>query len=149
MTRSMGGEAGQVPGVGWESLALSFVSLGAVCVVAWIALKLLAGRGIGKASGAIRVVARCPLEPRRSVYVIEAAGRCFLVGVGEGPMTVLSELDAHALPRAAAAAPLRFADVLARVLGRPRARAGVEGDGDEGDAQHVAREEVPSEARAP
>jgi flagellar biosynthetic protein FliO len=113
------GEAGQVPGVGWESLALSFVSLGAVCVVAWAALKLLAGRGIGKATGAIRVVARCPLEPRRSVYVIEAAGRCFLVGVGDGPMAVLAELDAAALPKETGAPVPRFADVLAKVLRRP------------------------------
>jgi flagellar biosynthetic protein FliO len=118
------GEVGQVPGAGWEPLALSFVSLGAVCVVAWLALKLLAGKGIGKASGALRVVARLPLEPRRSVYVIEAAGRCFLVGVGEGPMAMLAELDAAALPRADVAAPPRFAEVLARALGRPRVEVG-------------------------
>jgi flagellar biosynthetic protein FliO len=130
MTRSMG-ESGQVPGVGWESVALSFVSLGAVCVVAWIALKLLAGRGLGKATGAIRVVARCPLEPRRSLYVIEAAGRCFLVGVGEGPMAMLAELDAAALPRAAPATPPRFADVLAKVLGRRAGAAeAVSGEGE-------------------
>jgi flagellar biosynthetic protein FliO len=119
MTRGMG-EAGQVPGVGWESLALSLVSLGAVCLVAWGALRLLAGRGFGRATGAVRVVARCPLEPRRSVYVIEAAGRCFLVGVGDGPMAVLAELDAAALPLERTPAAPRFADVLARVLGRPR-----------------------------
>jgi flagellar biosynthetic protein FliO len=113
------GEAGQVPGIGWQSLALSFVSLGAVCLVAYFALRLLAGRGVGKMSGAIRVVARCPLEPRRSLYVIEAGGRCFLVGVGEGPMALLAELDAAALPREAATASPRFADVLARVLKRP------------------------------
>ena len=89
----MGDSVAQVPGIGWESLALSFASLGVVCVLAWGALRLLAGRGIGRASGAIRVVARCPLEPRRSVYVIEAAGRCFLVGVGDGPMALLAELD--------------------------------------------------------
>ena len=81
------GDAGQVPGIGWSSLVLSFASLGVVCLVAWGALRLLAGRGVGKASGAVRVVARCPLEPRRSVYVIEAAGRSFLIGVGDGPMT--------------------------------------------------------------
>jgi flagellar biosynthetic protein FliO len=119
------GEAGQVPGVGWQSLALSFVSLGAVCVVAWAALRLLAARGVGKATGAVRVVARCPLEPRRSVYVIEAAGRCFLVGVGDGPMSMLAELDAAALPKTMVTAPprfadLRFADVLAKAMGRPR-----------------------------
>jgi flagellar biosynthetic protein FliO len=114
------GEVGQVPGVGWQSLALSFVSLGAVCIVAWAALKLLAGRGVGKATGAVRVVARCPLEPRRSVYVIEAAGRCFLVGVGDGPMSMLAELDAGALPKSTPTTPPRFADVLAKVMGRPR-----------------------------
>src|SRR5215468_3297503 len=116
MTRGMG-DSGQVPGVGWDSLALSFVSLGAVCVVAWVALKLLAGRGVGKATGAIRVVARLPLEPRRSLYVVEVAGRSFLVGVGEGPMAMLAELDASALPKEVPA-PARFADVLAKVLGR-------------------------------
>jgi flagellar biosynthetic protein FliO len=128
-------EAGQVPGVGWESLGLSLVSLGAVCVVAWVALKLLAGRGVGKASGAIRVVARCPLEPRRSVYVIEATGRCFLVGVGDGPMAVLAELDAAALPKEQVAVAPRFADVLARVLGRSR--------------EPVSREAVSSERERP
>ena len=112
-------EAGQVPGVGWSSLALSFVSLGAVCLVAYFALRLLAGKGVGKASGAIRVLARCPLEPRRSLYVIEAGGRCFLVGVGDGPMTTLAELDVAALPREVAPAAPRFAEVLARVLKRP------------------------------
>src|SRR5436190_22750799 len=105
----MGDAAAQLPGIGWESLALSFASLGVVCLVAWGALRLLAGRGIGRggglAGGAVRVLARCPLEPRRSVYVIEAAGRCLLVGVGDGPMTVLAELDADKLPAAAPLAP--------------------------------------------
>jgi flagellar biosynthetic protein FliO len=117
----MGDSAAQIPGIGWESLALSFASLGVVCVLAWGTLRLLAGRGIGKASGAIRVVARCPLEPRRSVFVIETAGRCFLVGVGDGPMSLLAELEADKLPRAPETTGLRFADVLARLLGRDSA----------------------------
>ena len=45
----MGDAAAQIPGIGWESLALSFASLGVVCVLAWGTLRLLAGRGIGKA----------------------------------------------------------------------------------------------------
>ena len=114
----MGDAGAQIPGIGWESLTLSFASLGVVCLVAWGTLRLLAGRGIGKASGAIRVVARCPLEPRRSVFVIETAGRCFLVGVGDGPMALLAELDADKLPKLPETAGLRFADVLARALGR-------------------------------
>ena len=114
----MGEQAAQIPGIGWESLTLSFASLGVVCLVAWGTLRLLAGRGVGKASGAIRVVARCPLEPRRSVFVIETAGRCFLVGVGDGPMALLAELDADKLPKPSEAAGSRFAEALARVLGR-------------------------------
>jgi flagellar biosynthetic protein FliO len=114
----MGDSAAQIPGIGWESLALSFASLGVVCVLAWGTLRLLAGRGIGKASGAIRVVARCPLEPRRSVFVIETAGRCFLVGVGDGPMSLIAELEPDKLPKAPEPAGARFADVLARLLGR-------------------------------
>src|SRR5579871_608103 len=108
-----------VSGVGWSSVMLSLASLGVVCLVAWGALRLLAGRGVGKASGVVRVVARCPLEPRRSVYVVEAVGRSFLIGVGDGPMTVLAELDNEQLKRAAetAVAAPRFAEVLARALG--------------------------------
>ena len=82
-----------------------------------------ARRRPGRATGAIKVLARCPLEPRRSVYLIETAGRCFLVGVGDGPMALLAEVDGATVADAAAAAPLRpkgaFADVLARVLSRP------------------------------
>ena len=115
----MGDAAAQVPGIGWDSLLLSFASLGVVCLVAWGTLRLLAGRGVGKASGAIRVLARCPLEPRRSVYVIETAGRCFLVGVGDGPMALLAELDAAKVKvLVGTGTPLRFGDVLARALGR-------------------------------
>ena len=119
----MGESAAPLPGIGWESLLLSFTSLGVVCLVAWGTLRLLAGRGVGKASGAVRVLARCPLEPRRSVYVIETAGRCFLVGVGDGPMALLAELDADKVKvLVGTGTPLRFGDVLARALGRRQKR---------------------------
>jgi flagellar protein FliO/FliZ len=113
---------GDVPGIGWESMALSFVSLGAVCLLAWGALRLLAGRGVGRGSGMVRVVARCPLEPRRSVYVIEVTGRSFLVGVGDGPMALLAELDGDKVAAAAAPEPSAAAyglpEALARLLRR-------------------------------
>jgi flagellar biosynthetic protein FliO len=110
-----------LPSVGWDSLARSFVSLGVVCVVAFLALRFLAGRGVGRVMGGVRVLARCPLEPRRSVYLIEAAGRCFLVGVGDGPMALLAEVDAEKARAAdvAATAPGGFAEVIARLLNRP------------------------------
>ena len=111
--------SGSVPGFA-GSIGISLVSLGVVCVIAYLALRFLARRGLGQASGPIRIRARCPLEPRRALYVVETAGRCFLIGVGDGPMTMLAELGAEEL-RASLPQPteagLRFADVLARVLG--------------------------------
>src|SRR4051794_19746114 len=87
---SFGGGSGSLPGFG-GSLAISLVSLGVVCVIAWVSLRFLGRRGFGRASGPIKIVARCPLEPRRALYVVETAGRCFLIGVGDGPMTMLAE----------------------------------------------------------
>ncbi len=111
--------SGSLPGLG-GSLAVSLVSLGVVCLLAYVALKLLSRRGVGRASGPIKVLARCPLEPRRALYLVEAAGRSFLIGVGDGPMTMLAEVgtaDVQA-PLPASEPGARFADVLARVLGR-------------------------------
>ena len=120
--------SGSLPGLG-GSLAVSLVSLGVVCLLAYVALKLLGRRGVGRPNGPIKVLARCPLEPRRALYVVETAGRSFLIGVGDGPMTMLAELgtaDVQAsLP--AADAGTSFSDVLARVLGRgSRPRPGSE-----------------------
>jgi flagellar biosynthetic protein FliO len=115
--------AGALPTLGWGSLAMSFASLGVVCLLAYVALKWLAGRGVGRSMGAVKVLARCPLEPRRSVYLIETAGRCFLVGVGDGPMSLLAEVDAAKVHETSAVTESRakgtFADALARVLARP------------------------------
>jgi len=117
------GDPSALPTLGWGSVAMSLASLGVVCVLAYLALRWLAGRGVGRPVGAIRVLARCPLEPRRSVYLIETAGRCFLVGVGEGPMSLLAEVDRPTAAdiSASSAVPAKgaFADVLARVLSRP------------------------------
>jgi flagellar protein FliO/FliZ len=111
----------ELPSLG-GSLALSFVSLGVVCVVAYVLLRWLSRRGVGQAAGPIRVLARCPLEPRRSVYLIETAGRCFLVGAGDGPMTMLAEVSADEVkahtPVVEPSVGGRFAEILARVMGR-------------------------------
>lgn len=102
-------------------MAVSLISLGVVCLIAYVSLRFLSRRGVGRARGPIKILARCPLEPRRSLYLVEIAGRCFLVGVGDGPMTMLAEVD---VPEATAAVPAspevgsRFADVLGRVRGR-------------------------------
>ena len=119
-----GAPVAELPSLG-GSIALSFVSLGLVCLLAYVALRWLARKGVGRAEGPLKVVARCPLEPRRSVYVVQAGGRCFLVGVGDGPMSLLAELDPSAVKTAAEAAPealpgAAFAAMLARVMGNKR-----------------------------
>jgi flagellar biosynthetic protein FliO len=117
-----GASTAELPSLG-GSIALSFVSLGVVCLLAYVALRWLSRRGIGRNDGPLQVVARCSLEPRRAAYIVKAAGRCFLIGVGDGPMALLAELDADAVDaaRPAAAVPAGgFAEALARVLGTGR-----------------------------
>src|SRR3954471_15571877 len=99
----MGGTAAeQLPSLG-GSIALSFASLAVVCLLAYVALRWLSRRGVGRSTGPLEVLARCALEPRRSVYLVRAAGRCFLVGVGEGPMALLAEVETEAVNASLAA----------------------------------------------
>jgi flagellar biosynthetic protein FliO len=117
--------SGSLPGLG-GSLAVSLVSLGVVCLLAYVALRFLSRRGVGRPNGPIQVLARCPLEPRRALYVVQTAGRSFLIGVGDGPMTMLAELGTAEVQASLPVAERgsRFADVLGRVLGRgPRTGA--------------------------
>jgi len=80
-----------------DLLVTSLVVLGVVCVVAFVAVRVF-GRWLatGRTRGAhlLDVVARVPLEPRRSLYVVEVAGKTLLVGTSENGLSVLSELDA-------------------------------------------------------
>ena len=114
----MGPSGSELPGVG-GSLALSLVSLGLVCLAAYVVLRWLGRRGVGRSDDCIRVLGRCFLEPRRCVYLIAAGGRCFLVGVGDGPMSLLAEIDEANLPpsrQGAGGSGSVFADVLAKVM---------------------------------
>lgn len=79
-----------------DLLVTSLVVLAAVCLAAFAIVKL-AGRFLatGRARGAhlLDVVARVPLEPRRSLYVVAVAGKTLLVGTSEMGLSVLTELD--------------------------------------------------------
>ena len=80
-----------------DLLVTSLIVLGVVCVAAFIAVRVF-GRllSTGRARGAhlMNVVSRVPLEPRRSLYVVEVAGKTLLVGTSEMGLSVLTELDA-------------------------------------------------------
>lgn len=96
----------------------TFVTLVAVCALAFGVLYGARRLGIGRASGAIELVGQLPLDARRAIYLVKVAGQVFVVGVGEGGFTKLGEFPAADLPSPEASAPAPFSDVLARVLKR-------------------------------
>ncbi len=106
-----GGDAGASYG---DLLVTSLIVLGAVCIAAFVAVRLF-GRYLsaGRVRGAhlLDVVARVPLEPRRSLYVVEVAGKTLLVGTSEMGLSVLSELDAAEVKSRAVPQP-SFADLV-------------------------------------
>jgi len=106
-------------------LLRTLLALVVVLALAWVLLRwgmrrLLPGGAGGRP---LRVVARVPLDGRRAAVLVEAAGRYLLLGVGEGSVTLLTELApeavAQALAAEAAARPRRFADVLKERMSRP------------------------------
>jgi flagellar biosynthetic protein FliO len=65
----------------------------------------------------MRVVGRLPLEPRRSIYLVEVGGRCLVVGVGDGAMSLLSELPKVPAEAAAVVAEPVMTRAWRRVVG--------------------------------
>jgi flagellar protein FliO/FliZ len=109
-----------------DLLITSLVVLGIVCVAAFVALRVF-GRLLasGRTRGAhlMDVVARVPLEPRRSLYVVEVAGKTLLVGTSEMGLSVLSELDAGEV-RARAVERTTFADLVKTAWARRKGLGG-------------------------
>jgi flagellar biosynthetic protein FliO len=94
-----------------------FIALGIVLLLAWITLRLLAGRmaGLGTGGKNIRVIETMPLGPKRSLHIVEVGEKVFLVGSSDGGITLLSELDRASLtiPEKPAPRPrLKFLDFL-------------------------------------
>ena len=118
-----------MPGTGAGSsygdlLTMSLVVLGGVSIVAFLLVRLV-GRflatGRSRGSHLLDVVARVPLEPRRSLYVVEVAGKTLLVGTSEMGLPVLSELDGAEV-RARAVARPTFTELVRAAWDRHRAR---------------------------
>jgi flagellar biosynthetic protein FliO len=82
--------------------------LALVCGGAWVLLRVGLPRlfPVGKGTGPLRVVARLPLEPRRTLYLVEAGRKVLLLGSSEqGPLATLAELDASEVAALEVAAP--------------------------------------------
>jgi flagellar protein FliO/FliZ len=114
-----------------DLLITSLVVLAAVSVAAFVAVRVF-GRllATGRARGAhlMDVVARVPLEPRRSLYVVDVAGKTLLVGTSEMGLSVLSELDTEVVRSRVVARPT-FGELVKAAWARRRRGGGVaEGD---------------------
>jgi flagellar biogenesis protein FliO len=91
-------------------LLRTLLALLAVCVLGFFGLRWLARRGFGGSRGpssAVQVLARIPLDARKSLYLVRAGKRVLLIGTGDaGPPALIAELDPSSVePPSEAAAP--------------------------------------------
>jgi flagellar biogenesis protein FliO len=101
-----------------ESIALLFV----IAALAVIVLLLARRAGLGRASGPVELLARLPLEARRSVYVVRVIDRVFVLGASEAGLVKLGELDNDAIPTDAGEPREGFASLLGGAFRTPRAK---------------------------
>ena len=92
----------------------TFLTLAAVCGVAFAVLYGARRLGIGRPHGPIELVGQLPLDARRSVYLIKIGAQVIVVGAAEGTMTKLGEMAAADLPASAVGAAPSFAALFAR-----------------------------------
>lgn len=94
----------------------TFVTLLAVCGLAFVVLFGARRLGIGRARGPIQLVGQLPLDARRAIYLVQVGEQVLVVGASEAGITKLGEVGVKELPAPSPAAAAPFADVLARVL---------------------------------
>lgn len=97
-------------------LVETLVMLILVSVLAWALLVSAKKFGIGRASGAIKLVGRLPLEGRRSIVLVKVGSQVLVVGVGDGGFTKLGEMPASEVPVEAEAEGSTFAEAIFRAL---------------------------------
>ncbi|HEV2861530.1 MAG TPA: flagellar biosynthetic protein FliO [Pyrinomonadaceae bacterium] len=115
-------------------LVETMLALGLVCGLAFLVFRFALPRlsTVRSANSMVRVVDRVGLDPRKSLYVVEVAGRWLLIGASEAGVHLVSELDARSAEEAAeelerrraapsptvVAARRAFADRLARLMNK-------------------------------
>jgi flagellar protein FliO/FliZ len=105
-----------------ESLLALLVIVGLAALFLYAARR--AGLGPGRGLGSIELLARLPLEPRRSVYVVRVLDQVLIIGASEAGLAKLGELpESAAVALRETDAPASFASVLEAAL-RSRRRAG-------------------------
>jgi flagellar protein FliO/FliZ len=106
-----------------ESVVVLLLVLALAVVVLYAARRA----GLGRAVGPIELLARLPLEARRSVYVVRVLDQVLIVGSSEAGLSKLGQLPDGAGDELREAEPPRgFASLLEAALRRPRAGAAPE-----------------------
>jgi flagellar biogenesis protein FliO len=101
-----------------DYLIQSVVVLLVILVLAAVVLLAARRTGLGRALGPVEVLARLPLEARRSVYVVRIVDQILILGSSEAGITRLGELPEAAVAELRPAlGATGFATVLA-ALGR-------------------------------
>lgn len=121
------GDEGEAPASLGLQLVQTLVTLALVLGLVYLVLnvglrKLMGGAAVAAPAGAlVAVVARLPLEPRRTLYVLKAAGEYLLVASSESGVALLSKLDtaeAERLRDSAAQSPAAVPPFLEKLLSR-------------------------------
>ncbi|MGQ9898543.1 MAG: FliO/MopB family protein [Acidobacteriota bacterium] len=105
------------------ALLQTLLALGIVCSVAYVVLRVLlpklGGLGLRRTAGLMHIVEVLPLEPRRTLYIIEVNGKYLLVGVSDAGLQIMETLDAAAVEKQLAERELpQSPPLLAQTVGR-------------------------------
>lgn len=89
--------------LGW-TLIRTFVVLGIVVLCAYITLnfglrRLMGIAAVPRSQGVVQLVERIPLDQKRAMFVIKAAGEYLLIGGGEGTLSLIAKLDPQEVER--------------------------------------------------
>lgn len=99
-------------------IAQTFVTLLAVCALAFVVLYGARRLGIGRPRGPVELVGLLPLDARRAIYLVRVGQQVIVVGASEAGFTKLGEMPAAELPAEVKVESAPFADVLAKILKR-------------------------------
>jgi len=83
----------ETPGFGALLLETTLILI-ALCILAYITLRFVSRRMLKAPSGGkLELLARLALDTRRSACVVRAGSKILLLGVGDGDVRLISELD--------------------------------------------------------
>jgi flagellar biogenesis protein FliO len=99
-----------MPDLSWMA-ELLFLLL-ALGLLVWVAYRLWSRAS----SPMMKVIAHLPLEPRRSLYIVNVAGQFLLLGAGEGGLSNLATLDGEQVKAALQAASQGEKPLLVRLM---------------------------------